>query len=467
MRDALDFSKPVGDPMVEIGRQGLIAFCKKSQFENAEELDKNIEDIFNIYVYKTSGRIGQIFSSNSKFTHNSTAKDLNERLKQALELFKSLNSQHIDGYCLSCGKKDNLCSVNKTIFPLTSGNSNVNFTSNFSNQFLVCKKCMASLFFMPVNMQKVAGRMAFLISDNEDINQYWSEENIERFKSNKVKQFDSLIDSKTNIFENFIYETIEKLQREKLFGDITFYLISNVDKGSDVEIVHINKNQVHFIHEVAPNFFESELSTSSKREWNDLIIKYSSKDKDGKHRTRNETADDKKIVVKFEDEVIKSKNYKAAMKYFNPLISNFIQGKSILGLFLQNRSSWLLTSIYLKEIMNMREERLEVIKKVADKLQIFNEDEKHFIDKIVFPIERTKSINEFREKLRLLMRKYLAKSQEPLFTVDEFVFQILPAGENWQETKDIFLIALYEKLSQGVELEDITLEEGDNENEQL
>jgi hypothetical protein len=461
----LDFSKPIGDPMVEIGRQGLTAFCKKSQFKSFEELYKNIEDIFNIYVYETSGRIGQIFSSNSKFTHNSTAKDLNERLKQALELYKSLISQNINGYCLSCGAKDNLCSVGKTIFPLTSGNSNVNFTSNFSNQFLICKKCMTSLFFMPTNMQKVAGRMAFLISDNEEINRYWSEKNFESFKFNQLKRIDSLIDSKTNIFENFIYETIERLQEEELFGDITFYLISNVDKGSDIDIIHINKNQIYFIHKVAPNFLQSKLSTDSKSEWNRLIVKYSSMDKDKKYRTRNETIGDKKITIKFDDEVIKDKNYRVAMKYFNPLLSSFIQGKSILGFFLQSRSSWFLTSIYLKEIMNMREERLEVIKKIADKLQIFNEDEKYFVDKIIFPIEKTKSVNEFREKLRLLMRKYLAKTQESLFTVDELVFQILPAGENWQETKDIFLIALYEKLGQNVELEDIIFEEGDGENE--
>ncbi|MDR2342599.1 MAG: hypothetical protein LBD84_06140 [Campylobacteraceae bacterium] len=465
MIDVLDFSEPIGDPMVEIGRQGLVVFCEKNKFTSFEELKKAIEKLFNIYVFKTSGRISQIFSSNSKFTHNSTKDNLDERLRQATELYEVLINGSENGYCLSCGNKDNLCSVNKTILPLTTGNSNVNFTSNFSNQFLICKKCMTSLFFMPINMQKVAGRMAFLISDNEEINRYWSEKNFESFKFNKLKQFDSLIDSKTNIFENFIYETIERLQEEELFGNITFYLISNVDKGSDVDIVHINKNQIYFIHKVAPNFLQSKLSTDGKSEWNSLIIKYSSMDKDKKYRTRNETVDDKKITIKFDDEVIRGENYKAAIKYFNPLLSSFIQGKSILGFFLQSRSSWFLTSIYLKEIMNMREERLEVIKKVADKLQIFNEDEKYFIDKIIFPIEKTKSVNEFREKLRLLMRKYLAKTQESLFTVDELVFQILPAGENWQETKDIFLIALYEKLGQDVELEDITLEEGDSENE--
>jgi hypothetical protein len=79
-----NFSKSVGDPMVEIGRLGLIKFCEKDRFDNVEELKRYVEKLFNIYTFKTSGRIGQVFSSNSKFTHNSTGNDLNNRLEQAL-----------------------------------------------------------------------------------------------------------------------------------------------------------------------------------------------------------------------------------------------------------------------------------------------------------------------------------------------------------------------------------------------
>jgi CRISPR-associated protein Cst1 len=457
-----DFSQHVGDPIVETGRLGLINFCKKDRFESLEELEQNIKKLFNVYVFKTSGRIGQIFSSNSKFTHNSTGKDLQERLRQSLELYKKLTDESLDGSCIVCGKKDNLCSVNKTILPLTSGNSNVNFTSNFSNQFLACKECMTSLFFAPTNMQKVAGRMTLIISNNPKINHYLSKENNSKFESNIIKNIDPLVDSKTNIFANFIYETIEELQEIGLFGDITFYLISNVDKGSDVEIAHINENQIRFLHQVAPKFFEKSLSSSGKSEWNHLIYKYSSRDSNDKYRTRSEGTGNEKITIKFEDEVEKNKNYRAAMKYFNPLINSFIQGKSLLGFFKKNRSSWHLTEVYLKEIKGMREERLEVLKSIADKLQTLNEDDKSFFDKTIFPIEKTKSQNELRGILRILMKKFLLKYEKTLFTADEMVFQILPYDGNWQETKDILLIALYEKLTIDEELKEIIEKEDTN-----
>ena len=450
-----DFSKPVGDPFVEIGRLGLIEFCGKDRFDNFDEFKKYIEKIFNIYTFKTSGRIGQIFSSNSKFTHNSTGKDLNERLRQALEYFDDLVKESFDGYCISCGKKNNLCNVSKTVFPLTSGNSNTNFTSNFSNKFLMCKECMSSLFFTPVNMQKVAGRMAFMISNNQEINEFWTEETVTEFNANIVKNVDSLVDSKINVFENFIYKTIEELQEEELFGDITFYLLSNVDKGSEIELIHIYENQIKFINKVAPKFFKDELPTKQKDEWNYLIFKYSAKDNSGKYRTRKETIEGKNKNIKFSDEVLEQKNYKAAIKYFNPLINSFIQDKSILGLLKKEKASWLLTTIYLKEIRGMREERLQVLKRVADGLQLLNSgDDKDFIKRVVFPIEKTKSQSELRTKLRELMRKVLAKDNtKTLFTADEMVLQILPSGESWQETKDILLIALYEKLSFDEELE--------------
>ncbi|CAA6826340.1 MAG: CRISPR-associated protein [uncultured Sulfurovum sp.] len=444
----LDFSKPVGDPMVEIGRLGLVEFCGKDRFESFEELQLEVKKLFNIYVFKTSGRIGQVFSSNSKFTHNSTGKDLNNRLKQALELYEELVQESYNGYCISCGKKDNLCSVSKTIFPLTTGNSNANFTSNFSNQFLMCKECMSSLFFAPINMQKTTGRMGFMISNNQEINEFWSEENIDEFNANIVKNnFDSIVDSKINIFENFIYNFMEELQEEELFGDITFYLISNVDKGSEVNVIHISENQMRFINKVAPKFFKTSLPTKAKDEWNYLIYKYSSTDNSGKFRTRKENINGKATVIKFNEDVIDNKNYKSTTRYFNPLISNFIQGKSILFFFKKNSCSWNLTTIYLKEIKGMREERLNVIKKVANNLQLFNDDDKTFYKKIVRPIEMTKSQTEFRENLRILMKKFLSKSDEALFSVDEMVLYILPSGESWYETKDILLIALYEKMS--------------------
>ena len=112
----------------------------------------------------------------------------------------------------------------------------------------------------------------------------------------------------------------------------------------------------------------------------------------------------------------------------------------------------------------MREERLNIIKKVADNLQLFNEDDKTFYQKVVRPIEMTKSQTEFRENLRVLMKKFLFKSDEPLFTADEMVLYILPSGESWYETKDILLIALYEKMNlKEADIEN--LNEGDDEND--
>lgn len=454
----LDFSQPVGDPIVEIGRLGLIEFCGKDKFEHLEEIEEQVKKLFNIYIFKPVKTLNQVFSFNSKFTHNSTSKNLDERLKQALGQYDELIKELKEGYCLSCGKKDNLCSVSKTILPLTTGNSNANFTSNFSNQFLVCKECMTSLFFAPINMQKTSGRMGFMISNNEKINKFWSEDNIKEFNANIVKNVDSLVDSKINIFENFIYKTIEELQEENLFGDITFYLISNTDKGSEVTLIHITKNQMNFINYVAPKFFKDSLPTKDKDEWNYLLFKYSKQER--KEEGKN---------IKFEDEVIKNKDYKSTIKYFNPLIKNFIQGRSILYFLKKNHASWHLTQIYLKEIQGMREERLIVLKKVAERLQELNSGDKEFIRKIVFPLERTRSHSEFREKLRELMRRFLTKSNKPLFTADDMVLYILPSGESWAETKDILLIALYEKLTLDDEIkeefEKLTTKEGETEDE--
>ena len=116
----------------------------------------------------------------------------------------------------------------------------------------------------------------------------------------------------------------------------------------------------------------------------------------------------------------------------------------------------------------MREERLEAIKNIAEKLMLLNSnDDKKFIRKVVFPIEKTKSQSELRTKLREFMRKLLVISEEPLLTAEDMVFRILPQGESWHETKDILLIALYEKLAFDEEIEEefknLTTNEGDDD----
>ena len=58
-------------------------------------------------------------------------------------------------------------------------------------------------------------------------------------------------------------------------------------------------------------------------------------------------------------------------------------------------------------------------------------------------------------------------SDKPLFTAEEMVLQILPNRESWYETKDILLIALYEKLAFDEEIEEefnkLIPNEGDKE----
>lgn len=438
----LDFTKQVGDPFIEISRIGVIKFCDK-KVVNYRDLKQCIEELFKKYVYKNTKTLNQIFSDNSKFTHNSTAKNLNKRFQNAMEYFEKIMSENIDGYCISCGEKDNLSKVEKMLFPLTSGEKNVNFTSFFSGDILLCKKCAISLFFLPLVTKKVAWGRAIIRSNNDEINEFWVEDCNEEFNNNMLKNKEDILPNSTiNIFENFAYDMIERLKDEDLIGDVSFYLFSNVDRNTQVEILNIFKNQISFIKQVAPLSFKNELPSRQKDEWRYLIFKYASKDrKEGNKK------------VKLEDEI--QENTKYIFRYYNPLIRDFIQGESILRYLRESRVSWLLTEIYAKEILKMREERLKVIKKVANGLlKLKKEDDKEFIKKVVFPIEKTKSANELRTRLREFMRKLLALPDKPkLFSADEMVFYILPSGENWQETKDILLIALYEHLSFDEEIE--------------
>ena len=169
----LDFSQPVGDPMVEIGRLGLIEFCGKDKFESFEELEKELEKIFNLYIKKLTISTGTKKEQKNGLTmfwlNNpiSYGKDAEKAISKIRETFKS---QEI-GNCFCCGNYYSLVDADRTIYPLGFSSSNVNFGSSFSSGIKICPICYIALYFMPLNTQKVAGKVGFFIG-NEEVNRF-------------------------------------------------------------------------------------------------------------------------------------------------------------------------------------------------------------------------------------------------------------------------------------------------------
>ena len=132
------------------------------------------------------------------------------------------------------------------------------------------------------------------------------------------------------------------------------------------------------------------------------------------------------------------------------IYNNLIDGKSILKSFFNVKHkkaycTWKLVKSYLKEVKNMDEKRIEVIKDVGDRLSdyIKNNDGKGLSN-----LEQASNYNNFRNILRKILKNKINNGEkELLFTFDEFVIYLFPEGNmTWRETQDLLLFRIYENL---------------------
>ena len=470
----LDFSKPVGDPMVEIGRLGLVEFCGKDRFDGFEELKINLQKIFKIYLEKLISSPGT--KSNQKngltmFWLNNPISYGKNIEKAILKIEEALESENI-GNCSCCGREYPLTNADRTIYPLGFSNTNMNFGSSFSDGIKICPICYISLYTMPLNSQKVAGRVGFLIG-NCDVNRYWSKLNNRYINKIQVdiREHD-LINSNIDYFENFIYWHIGKLSSKEIdFENISFYIFSNMGSEVSIDIVNISSNLIRFLHTFSTIAFGDKLRLEHKKIWNSLIAKHfnfltykNNIELIKKEKKNKETIE---TVLRLKQAIKKEKNR---------LISKFIRNENIFyfmkddfkkeyekftDISLRLKYSKAYSSLifkYLKEVQGMNKERLDFLKELAKKIAESGNGEK-FLGKL----GRCKWASDFRMLLIQELKSY--KKDEKLFTTDDFVYKIFPKDEYFGETRDILIVAMYEFLDRKQLNEEIIIEKIGDDNE--
>jgi len=467
----LDFSKPVGDPMVEIGRLGLVEFCGKDRFKDFEELKEYLQRAFRIYIEKliiSTGTKSKQKNGLTMFWLNNPISYRKDAQKAILKIEETFKSKNI-GSCFCCGNKRALVDADRTIYPLGFSSTNINFGSSFSNGIKICPICYISLYSMPLNTQKVAGRIGFLIG-NDEINRYWNKLNGKYIKKVQVdiREHD-LINSNVDYFENFIYWHINKIaQKDIHFDSISFYIFSNMGNEVSINIKNISKNLIQFLHTFSTSAFVDKLRLEHQKIWNSLIAKHFNfliykndfelikKDKKGKKTIE--------VILRPKQAIKKEKNRFISKFVRNENIFYFMKNdfekehKKIENIEDRLRYAKAYRSLifkYLKEIRKMDKERLYYLKSLAENIANSNGG-KSFLNEL----GRCKRVGEFR-LLLINQLKQFSKNGKNLFNTDEFVYKLLPRDTYFSETRDILIVAMYEFLDKKElkELEEIKVEE--------
>ena len=177
--------------------------------------------------------------------------------------------------------------------------------------------------------------------------------------------------------------------------------------------------------------------------WNNFVRRY--------YHTKGSKYDEEsqELVIKNNKEIIPviSTEYQ---EWSNTIYDSLLEGKSILGYMLkycrENDFDYNITKIYTTNILGMKKETIEKIEQMAD--YIINSNDEIGIGKAIKKLDAVKSSYDLRRFVLkdIVERYYEDGNDEAIITVKDYADYLFPDTDTWRETRDVLIIALYERL---------------------
>lgn len=418
-------------------------FVDSGIFAMSTKLKKNIEEITISDFKDLSSQVSKLYVKdnwqstmysifpNSKLTSPSTAKKDNvdelylNVLKQLVEI---ISPEAKEGNCIACGTHESIKSYQKTFVPLTGSGSLKNYFSFAKDGADYCPLCILLIQFSPLVMYRSGGRMILLHSNSEKVMKYWAKKAIKDINNQIIKNdYTGCFNEGFTNPNNAVFRMIENIIRsydERWVDEnpsMNFYYFTNYNQGPELDIFKVPTNVFRFLAYIPQDEYFN---------WN-LIVKNAYK------------------YVKW-DKVESFDDYKNNP---NEVYNRLLKNVSILRFFFTTKNkkalcSWNLLRYYMMEVRHMEDGRLNAIKNLGDNLSKYIEDNDE--KKILSQLENASNYNTFRNILRKIIKKRIAKNEEELlFTFDDYVNHLFPQGNlTWRETQDLLLFRIYENLHQ-------------------
>lgn len=418
-----------GNPFIDLGIYALSTKLKKDISDiSTDDLKNEVKEISKLYTTLSWKKNMHTVFPNSVLVNPASTNDPNlkekylDNLNMLLESIEPIQEQ---GSCMGCGRRDSTDVFGKDAIPLTGSKSLINYFSFANSGADYCSLCVLLIQFSPLAMYQCGGRMIVLHSDSKKVMEFWAKKSIENIDLQLASGeflgcYNQGITRPTNAIFNMISQVISSgrhWRREN--PSFNFYYFTNYNQEPKLDIYTLPNGVFCFLTEIPPEDWSN---------WS-FIVKKSYR------------------FVKW-DKVKSDDDYKNNP---NAVYNNLLEGKSILKSFYTSKfkktyCTWKLVKSYMREVRNMDEKRIEVIKDVGDRLSNYIKDNDSL--KTLNSLEQASNYNNFRNILRKILKNKINKGDtELLFTFDEYVINLFPDGNlTWRETQDLLLFRIYENL---------------------
>lgn len=451
--------RPTGDPFVDAGGYALKEFS--GIHPNLDILDI-IMKATDVYVDRWGSKINPFFL-NSKITQPAfkPEKKKEETRKYFLSLLNDENTGEY-GVCRILGEKTKLFPAGRDNSVLSGSGTLVNFHHTFQSGIMVSKEAIIRLHFLPLACELLVGRIAVIHSNNESIASLFATEcckrNIRALGSNFS---DGILKSEsrspgTALFR-FVDQVIEKtkieIEEDREQYLISLYHFTNFGASPDIQIYSL-PFEIY-------KFYKFTQQAKYKQEWNTFVSGYYSNAdfKKAKYEERSNS-------FLFEDKNTASEIQENDFKYwrnliYERLINNLTIVPHLLRRSRKHKLSLDIIKAYILYIRKMKRETFAKIDQMAEFILSSNSERG-----VIKAVRKLDGVNNSYLLRRFILKDIVAKyydegNSEAIVTIEDYADYLFPDTSSWQETRDVLLISIYQKLHERNLLLDIEAADDD------
>lgn len=451
-----------GHPIVDVGIAAITAYSKKNSPSELTEKDLEAFAQFMERIYFGEWK-SWIFSilPNSPYTQPKIGEEKKANF-QSIYTYGFRQQANAPERCVFCGQPA-LSRGFRQHVPLITGEGAINFFPDGDAGLLACGKCFLAIQAFLLGSVRCGGRALFVHSDDENLILDFAK----LFLTENRRSFSLELKNPRTYFVaqllNVERERVQSSESERPVS-ITVYHLTNYGTNPDVNIYHFPAQLIRFLRavnrapykeiwqEIARQAWELPASKKKKKKEESQLESMKEPDNETEsHRSepgyaRNYLYEDLFDLPHNASRFVRTYFLRQAYKTTyeqDPRRAYSLQRELQLV-------SWNLTQIFLKEVINMSDDRIKTIKRVADRMadHIRVENDSRLFRSFLL----SGRYHELRRALVIANANRVREGNEPLLTFDDFV-TIFEYGEDsqrpdWSLARDLLLIGILDQLHQ-------------------
>ncbi len=449
--------------LVDVGLAALVAYARRGSPEELTwaDLESFAQYAEHALLTKTMrSHASVLFTINTSYLNPSTKEEDRPRLlRELLNSFKETSKEppsDAAALCVYCGRPSARRAY-RDLVPMLTGRGVINFFPQGRHGLPLCGFCLLCLQAAAFGAPSCEGRALVIQADDPYITLSFVQEWLSQVR--QWVQLSELTGEKVEAFSaprTRVIEMLVKLERQRQHelnrspGGITVYHLSNSGQGPDISIYTLPSAVVRFVQLAQTPRYRAAWQALVDRAWElQTPGKQQRAAGDGtRQRQRNYLYED---LFRLPDEAprfIRVYLLRRPFRRTRPGTAQQDPRSTYQGLKEADLTSWSFTELFLREVLGMDVQRIELIRALGDRLA---EEIDVMNDRGLF--RRAYFARRYDEVRRLLLRsslKRLDRNEEPMIRFDDFL-TIFEEGEelartDWRLAWDLVLVRLIDSL---------------------